>query len=202
MLGGLFAIFEKIKVEKIVISYQGEDSDNYEKLIKLAKSKNIRVIVINKEDVLKISNEVYFDFLWPDRASFVQENVLNNNSIVCKLVYKSFSMLFTGDVEEIAEKQILEQYREEVELLKAKVLKVAHHGSKTSSTQEFIEAVNPQIALIGVGENNKFGHPSNIVLERLNCIGCRVYRTDEMGEIMLTINENGEVKVKKYINCN
>jgi len=75
-------------------------------------------------------------------------------------------MLLTGDIEEIAEKQILEEYKNS-NILKSKVLKVAHHGSKTSSIQKFLEKVQPPIALIGVGANNKFGHPNDGVLKRL-----------------------------------
>ena len=84
--------------------------------------------------------------------------------------YKDFSCVFTGDIEEIAEKQILEEYKDNLQILNSIVLKVGHHGSKTSSTQDFIEAVNPKIALIGVGENNKFGHPNENVIERLENI--------------------------------
>ena len=76
-------------------------------------------------------------------------------------------MLFTGDIEEIAERKILNNYKSNLSVLKATVLKVGHHGSKTSSIQEFIEAVKPKIALIGVGENNKFAHPNDDVIERL-----------------------------------
>ena len=76
-------------------------------------------------------------------------------------------MLFTGDIEEIAEKQILNEYRNDLNILNSTVLKVGHHGSKTSSTQEFINVVKPKIALIGVGENNKFGHPNDEVIKRL-----------------------------------
>lgn len=81
-------------------------------------------------------------------------------------------MLFTGDIEEIAEKQILEEY-ENTNTLKSSILKVAHHGSKTSSIESFLEVVNPKIALIGVGKNNTFGHPNNYVIERLNNLRCK-----------------------------
>ena len=97
----------------------------------------------------------------------IQENVLNNNSIVCKLNYKNFSILFTGDIEELAEKQILRDYKNNLQVLNSTILKAAHHGSKTSSTKEFLEAVKPKITLIGVGENNKFGHPNDEVINRL-----------------------------------
>ena len=113
---------------------------------------------------------------------------MNNNSLVFKFIYKDFSILFTGDIESIAEKEILEKYKNDLESLKANILKVAHHGSKTSSTQEFLELVSPKIALIGVGKNNNFGHPNQDVLKRLIDLGVKVYRTDENGEIIITIN--------------
>lgn len=97
---------------------------------------------------------------------------MNNNSIVCKLVYRNFSMLFTGDIEEMAEKQIISKYKNS-KILHATVLKVAHHGSKTSSIQEFLELVKPKIALIGVGRNNNFGHPNKDVIKRLQNLRCK-----------------------------
>ena len=108
-----------------------------------------------------------------------------------KLRYGKFSMLFTGDIEDVAEKKILDFYEEKGEdILKSDVLKVAHHGSKTSTTQSFFEKVNPKICLIGVGKNNMFGHPTAEVLERIN--GTKIYRTDENGEIILEIGCNGD----------
>ena len=101
--------------------------------------------------------------------------------------------MFTGDIEEIAEKKILQTCN--VKNLESLVLKVPHHGSKTSSSQEFLEAVKPKIALMGVGKNNKFGHPSNITLEKFEKYGTKVYRTDQRGEIALKTDGN---KIKIY----
>ena len=84
-------------------------------------------------------------------------------------------------------------------LKNAVILKVAHHGSKTSSTEEFLEIVKPNIALIGVGENNNFGHPNKEVLKRINQYTNLIYRTDECGEISLVITREGKIKVKKLI---
>ena len=67
-------------------------------------------MVVGQGDRLKIENHLYFDILWPNNSKLISENILNNNSIVCKLYYKNFSCIFTGDIEEIAEKQILEEY--------------------------------------------------------------------------------------------
>lgn len=125
---------------------------------------------------------------------------MNNNAIVCNLHYKDFSMLFTGDIEEIAEQQIIELYSKNKNMLKANILKVGHHGSKTSSTSEFINIVKPQIAVIGVGKNNKFGHPSDVILKRLNNLNCNIFRTDLNGEISIEIDKKGKYKIKKQIN--
>lgn len=158
---------EELKVKQVIISKQGEDSENYKKFKKIVNEKKINVRVVNKGDKLQIDNDLYFDILWPNAEKFVTENILNNNSIVCKLNYKNNSMLFTGDIEELAEKQILQEDKNKLEILNSTILKVGHHGSKTSSIQEFLEEVKPKVALIGVGENNKFGHPNDEVIHRL-----------------------------------
>ena len=136
--------------------------------------------------------------LWP-RNEQIQENVLNNNSIVSKLCYKNFSCLFTGDIEAIAEREMLKDLGENKKILNSTILKVGHHGSKTSSIDEFVNAVKPKIALIGVGENNSFGHPSSEVIERLASIGAQIYRTDLMGEISVFVSRNGRIRVNKMI---
>lgn len=160
-------MMEKLKVKHVVISKQGIDSENYKKFKEIVKKKKIKIICVGAMQRLKIESDLYFEILWPNNENLIPENVLNNNSIVCKLYYKNFSMLFTGDIEEIAEKQILNLYKNNLKIFHSTILKVAHHGSKTSSTQEFLDIVKPKIALIGVGENNKFGHPNHEVLERI-----------------------------------
>ncbi len=104
------------------------------------------------------------------------------------------SVLFTGDIEEIAEKKIVSLYSSNI--LNSTILKVAHHGSKSSSIQEFVSKVNPKIALIGVGENNKFGHPNDRVVERLKSFGASVYRTDLNGEIQISVSRKGSIKIQ------
>ena len=165
-IGGLLTVMTEIKVDKVVISKQLETDENYEKFINIVKENRIKVVVVEQGDKLNIEKNLYFDILWPNNLKFTSENVLNNNSIVCKMHYKDFSMLFTGDIEEFAEKQILQEYKNNLNILNSTILKVAHHGSKTSSIQEFIEVVKPEIALIGVGKNNIFGHPNDEVLKR------------------------------------
>lgn len=134
---------------------------------------------------INIEKNLFFDILWPSKNETVSKNVINNNALVCKMVSKKVTMLFTGDIEQEAEKAILNKYKANIGILKSDILKVAHHGSKTSSTKEFLEAVKPNTAVIGVGKNNNFGHPNKSALERLKRLGCRIYRTDESGEIIL-----------------
>ena len=184
-VGGILTILEELRVGQVYISKQEQDSENYQKFLKIVEDKKIKVKVLKQGDCLKIEKNLYFDILWPIEEQ-IQENVLNNNAMVMKLRYGKFSMLFTGDIEAIAEEKILDFYKEKGEsILKSDVLKVAHHGSKTSTTQSFFEKVNPKICLIGVGKNNMFGHPTTEVLERIN--GTKIYRTDENGEIILEI---------------
>ncbi len=199
-IGGILTVMEELKVDTVVISKQGEISENYERFVQIVKEKQIKTLIVGQGDRLKIENEFYFDILWPSKTNLITENILNNNSIVCKLHYKNFSMLFTGDIEELAEREILKQYKNNAQVLNSCFLKVAHHGSKTSSIKEFVEAVRPNISLIGVGENNKFGHPNKDVIERLEKVGSKIYRTDTMGEITVFVDKKGKIKIKKICN--
>ena len=115
--------------------------------------------------------------------------------MVLKVKYKKFSILFTGDIEELAEKEILNYYNNNLEILKSDIIKVAHHASKTSSTENFLKIVSPKIALIGVGKNNNFGHPSSEVIDRLKKVCDNILRTDENGEIDIEIDD--KIKIKK-----
>ncbi len=196
---GVLYVMQKIKVENVIIGKQFETCENYKEFIKIVKQKNIRVISVEKGNKVNIEKDMYFNVIWPDSNNIVNENKLNNNSLVFKMNYKSISALFTGDIEKIAEEKIILNVKKE---LKSTIIKVAHHGSKTSSTEKFIEKVKPKIALIGVGENNPFGHPSNITIETLEKAGTKIYRTDQMGEIILKINKKGKIKISNKILTN
>lgn len=149
----------------IILGKQDSEYENCVEFLKLAKSKNVKVISVQAGDVIKIDKYCQFQILWPDSQNMISDNGINNNSILTKLVYGEFSMLFTGDIEEKAEKESLEKYKN-TDVLNCDILKVAHHGSKSSSIQEILEKITPKVAVIGVGENN-YGHPNKDVLERL-----------------------------------
>lgn len=189
---GFIAVLDKIKVKKVIISKQAELCNEYKTIINIIKEKNIPVQIVKKGDKIQFDKFVYIHILYPTEN--LKFSDINNNSIVCKLIYGDFSMLFTGDIEKEAEEHILNLYKD-TKIFKSTILKAGHHGSKTSSTEEFIEAVNPKIVLIGVGENNTFGHPSEEILERFEESKIKIYRTDKNGEISIVINKYGKINI-------
>lgn len=192
-VGGILSVLEELKVEKVIICKQ-EENENYKKFKEIIKNKKIKVYIVKKGDKLKIEENISLNILWP-KDERIKENAINNNSIVAKLNYQNFSILLTGDIEKVAENEILKEYKNS-NILNANILKVAHHGSKSSSITEFLEKVKPQIALIGVGEKNTFGHPNDGVLKRLENLNTKIYRTDEKGEITIKINLKNNIKIK------
>ena len=179
---GFKYLLKNIKVKNIILSKQYETTDNFEEIISIVNKKRINIIKVEEGDILSIDKYVRFKIFSPDKNL---TNDINDNSIVMKLEYNKFSCLFTGDISKQIEQKLAKQYGNE---LKSTVLKVAHHGSKTSSDKDFIKTVSPKISLIGVGKNNKFGHPNEEVLKILKEINLKVFRTDERGEIILKIN--------------
>lgn len=200
MFGGLLYIMQEIKVNNIIIGKQYKSSENYEEFIKIVKEKKINVKIVEGGEKVSIEDNLYFDIIWPFSDNMISDNSINNNSLVCKLNYKNYSMLFTGDIEAIAEKAILKKYSKNLNILKSDILKVAHHGSKTSSITEFIEKIKPKYAIIGVGEDNKFGHPSDSTIQNLEKANIRIYRTDKMGEIEMKTNGK-EIKINEFLKC-
>lgn len=191
---------QEIKVNNIIIGKQYKSSENYEEFIKIVKEKKINVKIVEGGEKVSIEDNLYFDIIWPFSDNMISDNSINNNSLVCKLNYKNYSMLFTGDIEVIAEKAILKKYSKNLNILKSDILKVAHHGSKTSSITEFIEKIKPKYAIIGVGEDNKFGHPSDSTIQNLEKANIRIYRTDKMGEIEMKTNGK-EIKINEFLKC-
>ena len=109
----------------------------------------------------------------------------NDKSGLMKLVYGKTSILFTGDMEEKAEKYYADEYNT---FLNSDILKVSHHGSKNGSLPAFIGDVKPKVSLISAGLKNKFGHPSKLILKMLGSIGSKIYRTDKSGAVIFSSN--------------
>ncbi len=174
-IGGMSEIINEFNVENIIMPKVTNNTQFFEDMILSIKQKNVNVItaLANKEYSL---GESKFFILSPNVEKY--EN-LNNYSVVTKLVYGNASFLFTGDIESMVEKQLLEESVD----LDATVLKVAHHGSDTSSTINFLKSVNPTVSVISVGSGNTYGHPNDDILKRITSYSKYVYRTDQNGDI-------------------
>jgi competence protein ComEC len=191
-LEGLLSVLEEMKVNLVVDSgLECQDANylDFKSLVK--KKKNISYYQTEAGDKIKISPDLEFVILNPIKSSDnCDEGDFNNNSIVLKLHYKDAKFLFTGDIEKNAEENLLVDNC----LLKSDILKVAHHGSDSSTGESFLNSVDPEIAVISVGLNN-FGHPHPDVIKRLKTKCQKVFRTNINGTII--IKTDGK---KYYIN--
>ncbi len=194
-LGGVPTIFRNIEVGEVIdpgILCQSSLCDEYERLI---DSLEIDRIFTLGGTMIDESNDYRIYILHPTGEFIPQQFAAgygsNNQSIVLKIVYGKTSLLLTGDTEREAESYLTKCFGD---FLKSDVLKVAHHGSSSGTTMNYLRKIQPSKAIISVGTNNRFGHPSKDVLERLKEIGCEYYRTDESGAIVLESNgKNWEV---------
>ena len=192
---GFEYLLEHMKVKHILMSKQTTMSENYKKITSLAKANNIPMHTVRQGQVMKLDKYTKVEILSPKKGQNATD--MNDTSIVARLTCYHTSIVFTGDASQEIETAMLKESKNKV---RATILKVGHHGSKTSTSEAFLKAVNPKIALIGVGENNKFGHPTQEVLDKLQKNNIKVYRTDQMGEISVTANKQGEIKIHQQIN--
>jgi competence protein ComEC len=197
---GLVDLMERYRVELFVANAVRVEGHVYQDLIGYMADKQVPVLTPKSGDMVNI-NALRWKFLWPEErvggsngwgeimngggvglpleVSGVKVDDLNQISIVTRLEYGQFSALFTGDVTDSEELAMLAGgLIEEVVLLK-----VPHHGSKHSSTPGLLQAARPRLAVISVGSNNTFGHPASDTLMRLESLGAKVLRTDEVGDV-------------------
>lgn len=159
-----------------------------------AEKNGVRWEVAKPDSVINLGNGLLLTILGPTEPFFTSQqmsrggNVANANSIVVRLDYGDFSMLFPGDAEAQTEDRL---YNREARLA-AKILKVAHHGSKYATSEQFLSAVKPEMAIVSVGEYNRYGQPAQSVLDRLRAVNSKLYRTDFNGDV--TITTTGKVK--------
>ena len=139
---------------------------------------------------------VAFEVLHPARENYAREKFRSNDrSCVVRISTAAASVLLTADIEAKSERELLAAVPGK---LRAQVLVVPHHGSRTSSSPQFVEQVNPDIAIVTAGYRNHFGHPKDEVLDRYRALGSRIYRTDYDGALLLAIASDGEIKVRRY----
>jgi len=194
-LNGLVEVLKRFKVSKIFYTGVSDSSPVYYEWQEIIKNKNIPVLVFSGPEQLKLSENIFLDFLWPEKSINGQSLKDDNlGSLAFKLSFGKISFLFTSDINQNIEKEILNSAAN----LLVDVLKVAHHGSKTSSTVEFLEKARPRYAVISVGENNRFGHPNLSTILNFNKINSQILRTDKNGDIIFTTDgETLNYKISK-----
>lgn len=181
---GIIEILDKIKIKNLFLPINNTLDENYETLLNIAKDKNIPIYFLQNGDSLTLGKNLNFDVLHPNKEFLDKDD--NNNSLVLKLNYNNNSILFTGDIEKRAEEFLLNNNKN----LKSDILKVAHHGSKTSTTTDFIKNVTPKDALISCKENNIYKHPSEETLKTLKYANINIYRTDKNKSITIKFYKN------------
>ncbi len=185
-IGGFTDILKKYKVDQVFEPGTTNDSTTYKNLKIEIENKNIQNILAKSGMRLDIGGGAYIDILFPDRD--VSDWSTNDGSIVARLTYGETSVMLTGDSTAKTEDFLLKGLNAGV--LDSDILKVGHHGSRTSTTEEFVKAVSPEYALISLGEDNKYGHPHKDTLQTLAELGVKVFRTDLDGSIIM--KSNGE----------
>lgn len=178
-IGSMDDVVDKYEIGEIYMPRATTNSKTYERLLTAIDKKGLKIHTAKAKDVLFDKDNISAVILAPNSASYED---LNNYSVVIKLVYGDNSFLFTGDAEDISENEMLNAKAN----IRANVLKVGHHGSHSSTTPKFLDAVNPDIAVISCGVDNSYGHPHKETLSALNARHITVYRTDEDGSIILT----------------
>lgn len=181
-VGGLSGALSVTKADNIYAPKTETNTKAYKNFKKKAEEQNVEIKHPNIGDEIQLGSSTV-EFLGP-----VDENGkdLNSTSIVLKITYGNTSFLFTGDAESNEEAEILNSGAD----LKSTVLKVGHHGSRTSTSYPFLREVMPQYAVISVEKGNSYGHPNEETLSKLSDAGVEVYRTDESGDIVMTSDGN------------
>ena len=179
-INGLIEVIKRYKVGRILTNGIVRDTAEYKEWKKIIKEKNIPIYIAQAGELISLDNNIKLFVLYPfENLLGKTSKKTNNTSIVIQLIYKDFELLLTGDIEKEVEQKLINSGID----LKSDILKVPHHGSKTSSTKDFIKAVSPVIAIIQAGKDNPYGHPHESVLKTLSNI------------VTFCKKEDGDIKV-------
>ncbi|MEM9773480.1 MAG: DNA internalization-related competence protein ComEC/Rec2 [Chloroflexota bacterium] len=176
---GLPELFDRYTFSQLLVAYPKADGEGpYAELLARAEAAGTELLVPQIGEVLTIDDGVFLEIIHP--GSVLSEESRNDNSLSFRLVYGDTRALFTGDAEEVAERQMMQNGKNQ---LNAQIYKAGHHGARNASSPGFLEVVQPELVIVSAGENNRFGHPHPEVLHRASEQGAIVLRTDEVGTI-------------------
>jgi competence protein ComEC len=175
-VGGLNPVLARIKVDRVIDNGAVYDSAAYRRFKSLIAANKIRYSAGRTGQGINFGAGLSGRFFRP------QAGEVNSDSLALRLVYGNISFMFTGDLEEAGEEQVL---RSTIHDLRSTILKVGHHGSRTSTTDQFLRAVAPRLAVVSVGKGNRYRHPAPMTIAKLRKTGIKVYRTDEDGAVII-----------------
>ena len=180
-IGGMGNVLKKYSIDKFYTPKKIVNTKTFEYMIQQLKNKNMKIDTPTPGVQLDLGKNTTAEILAPNSKSYPDTN---NYSVVLKLTYGNTKFLFTGDAEKTSEMEMIDKNYD----LSADVLKVGHHGSSSSTSQQFLDKINPKIAVISCGKNNKYGHPHKKTINKLKKKNIQIYRTDVSGTIILTSN--------------
>lgn len=180
-ISGLVGVLENYPVKLAALTGQVHPTKIYERLLTNIRDKSISALPVRTGTAIPFDPAVKLEVLSPDE-SFVESDDTNDASIVIKLTYGQTSFLLTGDAESAANQAMLGHGFD----VRATVLKLGHHGSRTSTNENWLRAVQPQLGIISAGAGNSYGHPHPEVIAALNNLGIQYIRTDDHGTITIT----------------
>ena len=189
-IGGADMILNTYTVKRVILPDKEHDSKTFERMLDAIEAEHCEVIMATPDKTFKVG-DLTCTILAPIGTAYTE---LNNYSVVIRAEYGDTSVLFTGDAETHSEEEMLERYRFKG-LLDCDILKAGHHGSDTSSSQAFLDAVTPLHAVISVGEGNTYDHPKQEILSRYEAMKLTIHRTDQEGSIVFT-STGGEPEKK------
>jgi len=184
-LAGLIEVLKRYKIENILWTGVVRDTAEYEEWQRLIEEEKSKIYIAKNSQKITWSRfdiDQYIEILYPlENLEGKELKDSNNTSVVAKLAIGKNSFLFTGDIYKSAERELIKKGAS----LDSDILKVGHHGSKTSTSEEFLKMVTPKIAIISIGKDNRYGHPHQEVLEILTKYGIKILRTDLDGDIKI-----------------
>ncbi|MCK5257274.1 MAG: DNA internalization-related competence protein ComEC/Rec2, partial [Deltaproteobacteria bacterium] len=195
-LNGLVSIVKNFKIKEVWTNGEKANTEIFKEFEKTIAEKGIKHLIINREHPDRNINGVLIEYLHPPKPPYTinYHSRVNNHSLVIRLTYKDINMLFTGDIYQEAERELINTTPN----LASTILKVPHHGSSTSSSPAFLKQVQPEFAIMNLGFKNIFHLPSRKVLKRYQDQGCQIFRTDQDGAI--TIETDGsEIRIKTFL---
>jgi DNA internalization-related competence protein ComEC/Rec2 len=186
-IGGASTLLRRLSVSRLATSMPATKAPGLDPVRQLAKERGTEQVTLSKGMQIDLKDGVQFDVLSPPATGVATtEHVDNNNSVVLRVHFGRTSFLLTGDAEAGAEQEMLAAKND----VHVDVLKLGHHGSKTSTTEPLLEATHPTVAVVSAGKDNRYGHPHPDVVKRLEARGIRIVRTDRQGTLTFTSDGN------------